>query len=339
MVVITIKDIAQLAGVSKSTVSRVINNAANVDSKTREIVIKTMEEHNYIPSASARSLSRQETTFIGVILPDLDNSFFGQIVQGINSALTGTEYTMLFCCTDNNAESELKALKLLRQQKICGLLISSSVNYCDTNMNELIKNALTDINAPIILIDRAIPNTPWGGVYSDNMNGGYIAAQSLITKGYKRIGAFVSDTKLLIGQERLLGFKRALQDNNLPVMDEYIYTKESPASLSDIYNYTCHLIDEQRLPDAIFLSNAIIANGFYKALFQKGIQPGKDIECIGFDYSEALDIMHIPYNYLERNTKLFGQTAAQMLLDSFQSKNENATVRRENIIPASLHID
>lgn len=335
----TIKDIARLAGVSKSTVSRVINNAANVDAKTREIVLKTMEENNFIPSASARSLSRQETTFIGVIIPDLDNSFFGQIVHGINHVLTGTEYTMLFCCTDNNADSELKALKLLRQQKVCGLLISSSANYCDAGTNEQIRNALADLNVPVILIDRAIPNTSWGGVYSDNINGGYIASQFLISKGYKQIGAFVSDMKLLIGQERLLGFKKALQENNLPSLDQYIYTKESPASLSEIFEYTCHLIDDRKLPDAIFLSNSIIANGFYKALFYKGVQPGLDIECIGFDYSEALDIMHIPYNYLERNSKSFGQTAARMLLDSFQARDDGPAIRRECIIPASLHVD
>ncbi len=335
----TIKDIAQLAGVSKSTVSRVINNASNVDSKTREIVLEVMEKNNYIPSASARSLSRQETTFIGVILPDIDNSFFGQIVQGINNALTGTEYTMLFCCTDNNADRELKALKLFRQQKVCGLLISSSANYCDVNMNERIKNALADINAPIVLIDRSIPHTPWDGVYSDNINGGYIATQFLISKGYKRIGAFVSDMKLLIGQERLLGFKRALQENKISILDDYIYVKDTPASLSEIFEYTCHLIDDGKLPAAVFLSNAIIANGFYKALFHKGIEPGKDIECVGFDYNEALDIMHIPYHYLERNSKLFGQTAAQMLLDLFQNKNNSEKIRREHIIPASLHID
>ncbi|WP_122641880.1 LacI family DNA-binding transcriptional regulator [Luxibacter massiliensis] len=333
----TIKDIAQLAGVSKSTVSRVLNNASNVEEATREIVLKVMEENNYIPSATARSLSRQETTFIGVILPDLDNSFFGQIVQGINHTLAETEYTMLFCCTDNNAARELKALNLLNQQKICGLLISSSVNYCDTTTGGLIKKALTDINAPIVLIDRSIPNTPWDGVYSDNINGGYIAASSLITKGYQHIGAFVSDTKLLIGQERLLGFTRAMQEHHLAITDDYIYTQESPASLLEIYEYTCRLIDSGKLPEAIFLSNSIIANGFYKALFYKGVKPGEDIECVGFDYSEALDIMHIPYNYLERNSRLFGQTAAQMLLDSFQYKNKGKHVRREHIIPATLH--
>lgn len=334
----TIKDIAQLAGVSKSTVSRVINNASNVDSRTREIVRKVMEENNYIPSASARSLSRQETTFIGVIIPDLDNSFFGQIVQGINHTLTGTEYTMLFCCTDNNAERELKALKLLRQQKICGLLISSSANYYDNSTSDLIKNALSDLGSPVVLMDRSIPGTNWDGVYSDNINGAYIATQSLIQKGYSRIGAFVSDTKLLIGQERLLGYQRAMETHGCPLCPEYIYTRDIPASLDAVYEYTCDLIDNRQLPEAVFLSNAIIANGFYKALFHRGIVPGKDISCVGFDYSEALDIMQIPYSYLERNTKLFGQTAAQMLLDSFHENGDAEKVRRAHIIPSSLHV-
>ena len=333
----TIKDIAKLAGVSKSTVSRVINNAPNVDEKTRALVLKVMDDNNFIPSASARSLSKQETTFIGVILPDLGNSFFGQIVEGINSILAETEYTMLFCCTDNDAARELKALKLLRLQKVCGLLISSSVDYCDEEMNASIRKALSDIEAPIVLIDRSIPNTPWDGVYSDNINGSYISTELLIKKGYKRIGAFVSDTKLLIGQERLLGFKKAMTDYSIEIHDDYIYTQDMPAAITDVFTYVSHMIEEKKLPEAVFLSNAIIANGFYKALFYHGIQPGKDIECVGFDYSEALDIMHVPYNYLKRNARLFGQTAAQMLLDSIQNLKQSNSIRREHIIPSSLH--
>ncbi|HJD47576.1 MAG TPA: LacI family transcriptional regulator [Candidatus Mediterraneibacter norfolkensis] len=331
-----IRDIAELAGVSKSTVSRVINNSDSVDSKTRELVLKVIRENNFLPSAMARGLSTQDTNIIGVVLPEVDNSFFGQIIQGINDALIDSPYTMLLCCTENIPEREIKALKALRQQRVRGVLITSSHDFCEASTAAEITNALSSIDAPVVLIDRALKNTPWDGVYSDNVNGAYSATEALAKRGFKKISAFVSDMQLPIGKERFEGFRLAMEKSGIPLDPSQLYLQEFPASMSEVYSFTCELIENQKLPDAIFLSNAIIANGFYKALLEKGIMPGQAIHCVGFNYCEALDILHVPYSYLERNSMLFGQTATEILLQLFKTASP---VRKEYIIPAILHLD
>ncbi len=332
----TIQDIAQKSGVSKSTVSRVLNNAGNVDEKTRELVLRIVRENNYSPSAMARGLSRQGSNVIGVVLPDVDNSFFGKITQGINDVLSNTDYTMILCCTDNNPERELKALYTLREQRVRGVLITSSANYCVLKDSNAIKQALVNIDAPVVLIDRAFKNSLWDGVYSDNLNGGYIATKALIENGKTRIGAFISDMILQLGQERLNGFRQAMAESSLDICDDFMYLEKFPVTVDDVYLHTINMIESGHLPDAIFLGNSIITNGFYKAIISKGLQPGHDIHCIGFDYSECMEIMQTPYSYIERNSKLLGQTAMQMLLEHFDHPLQ---IRREHIIPATIHLD
>ncbi|MCC8027507.1 MAG: LacI family transcriptional regulator [Clostridium sp.] len=331
-----IKDIAVLAGVSKSTVSRVINHADNVDEKTRQQVLKVVEEYDFLPSAMARGLSSKGNNVIGLILPDVDNAFFGQVTQGINEVLLDSQYTMILCCTGNNPDYELRALQTLRQQRVKGILATTSAGFCNVKEAAKIKQAIENISVPVVLIDRAVKGTTWNGVYSDNTNGAYAATSALIEAGFREIGAFISDMPLSLGQERYSGFLQAIKDYRLEPKPELIHLYDSPASSQVIYKETCRLIEANSLPEAVFLGNNIITNGFYKAILEKGIAPGKDIHCIGFDYSEILDIIHIPFSYLERNCKLMGQTAMKLLLKSFE---EPSAVREECIIPAALRLD
>ncbi|MDY3249990.1 MAG: LacI family DNA-binding transcriptional regulator [Candidatus Choladocola sp.] len=332
----TIRDIAALAGVSKSTVSRVLNNSPNVDEKTREKVMRVVREKDFIPSAMAQGLSRQYANTIGVILPEAGGSFFGNIIQGINETLINTPYTILLCCTENKAEYEIRALDTLRQQKVSGILLTSSSGFYENDDAYKIRQTLENFNVPVVLIDRTLKSSKWDGVYSDNSTGAYVATEALLKKGFKKIGAYISDTSLSIGSSRYKGFIQALSDYHIPIMEEFIITEKYPASMQDVYWKTCELIKSGNLPEAIFLGNGIIANGFYKGILEKGIVPGKDIHCVGFDYSEFLDIINLPYSYLERNSKLLGETAANSLLKSLSNPSG---LRQEYIIPSTLHLD
>lgn len=331
-----IRDIAQKAGVSKSTVSRVLNDADGVSEKTRELVLQVVQENNFAPSAMARGLSQQGSCVIGVVLPDVDNSFFGKITQGIDDVLTNTEYTMILCCTDNNPERELRALYTLKKQRVRGVLITSSADYCEAEDASAIKDALADLGTPVILIDRTLKASSWDGVYSDNLNGAYTAVKAMIDHGFTRIGAFISDMVLQLGQERYQGFKQAMSEAGLPICEDYLCLERYPLSIDAVYERACAMIDSGHLPEAVFLGNAIITNGFYKAIFSRGLLPGRDVHCVGFDYSECVDIMQLPYSFLERNLKLLGKTGIQMLLDHFDNP---LSVRREYIIPSTIHVD
>lgn len=332
----TIRDIADLAGVSKSTVSRVINNFPNVNEKTREKVMHIMDETNFLPSAIAQGLSRHYANTIGVLLPETGGPFFGKVIQGINKALIDTPYTILLCCTENKAEYEMRALDNLLQQKVSGILLTSSSDFCENESARRIRKTLNSFQVPIVLIDRALKNSMWGGVYSDNSAGAYMATEALIKKGFKKIGAFISDISLSIGEQRYKGFTQAMDDYGIPVEEEFVVTEKFPLSMHEVYLKTCEMAEAGNIPEAIFLGNGIIADGFYKAILEKGIAPGKDVHCVGFDYSQFLDIIHFPYSYLERNSVLLGETAAKLLLKSF---SDLSGIRQEYIIPSALRLD
>lgn len=289
-----------------------------------------------MPSAMARRL-KKENNVIGLIVPEVDDSFFGKIVHGINDVLKKTEYTILLCCTDNNPKDELRALDALRQQRVSGLFLTTSSDFCSKKEAIKIEHAVKDLKVPVVLIDRIFPNTSWDGVYSDNISGAYSAACALIEHGFKKIGAIFSDIKLPLGQERLKGFQEALAEHGLPVNNDTIYMDDFSLSAQQVYHYACRMIQENRLPEAIFLSNCIITNGFFKAILEYGVRPGIDIHCIGFDYSEILDVVNVPYSYLERNLKLIGQTAAELLLERL--RNGPSLIRKDLTVPAALRLD
>lgn len=331
--VVTINEIAALANVSKSTVSRVINGSANVNEQTRKRVLKIIQNNDYIPSAMARGLSSKNSNVIGWILPETDSIFFGQVTQGIYDALADTHYTFILSCTNNDYKRELKALQNMRQQNIRGLLITSSSGYSDDKSVGKIKKAIADLSIPVVLVDRSVENTSFNGVYSDNYNGAYELTEALINARFTEIGGFFSDMKLNLGRHRYEGFLKALHDNQMA--EKMVHLEDGPALIQNYYEITCQMADEGKLPKAVLLSNGVIACGFFRAIIEKGLVPGKDIHCVCFDHLEALEITGTPYSYLKRNCKLFGQTAVKMLLNAFSG---DSSVREECIVTATLEL-
>lgn len=330
----TIKEIADLAGVSKSTVSRVLNGSGSVNEQTRKKVLKLIKEYDYVPSSIARSLSSKSSNTIGWILPVIDSVFFGQITQGIDDALSSMQYTLMMSCTQNDFKRELKAIRSMRQQNICGLLITTSSVYEGENAVKQLICEVNDLKIPVVMIDRSVKGAPWNGIYSENYDGTYEATEALIRAGFTDVCGIFSDLALNLGKERYRGFCQAMRDHHLS--DTHVYTRPGPAFEDDYYHLTCHLVQENKLPKAVFLSNGVIASGFFRAILEQGIRPGFDVHCMSFDYLEALSLTHTPYNYLNRNCYLFGRTALRILMHSFESKTD---LQEKFIIPSSLELD
>ena len=173
---VTISDIAKKAGVAKSTVSRVINEKGYVKEATRVKIEKIMQELSYTPSATARSLSMQKSSVVGVIFPEMDNPFFAKIIQSINVVLSQNELTMMLYFTANKVEEDIKALNTIRHQRVCGLIYTPAIEYENEDKKETIMQVLSGIGTPVVLLDRTIPETPYDGVYSNNFEGAYSAS-------------------------------------------------------------------------------------------------------------------------------------------------------------------
>ena len=327
--ILTIKDIAERAGVAKSTVSRVLNNSGYVSEKNRKIIEQIISESNYQPSATARSLSRKESNTIGVVIPEA--AFYVEILRGISEIVDQNDLTMIFCNTENDQHKEQKALQMLNGQRVRGLILTPTADYNTPAEVKLFKKTLEQLKVPTILMDRHVENPQWDGVYYDNFNGAYLAAEALIKERHKRIGVITGNLKQIHGLDRFKGFKQALEDYNMTLEQKYVYPGNFTAETA--YKITKEMIDSGDRPEALFLSNNLTAIGFLKAVFEKNLKLGRDICCIGFDYIDSLEIIDINYSYVERETMNMGRIAMQMLLERIEQPD---LPRREHIIPARL---
>lgn len=330
---LTINDIAKKANVSKSTVSRVLNNSGYVNKETREKIEKVIKENAYYPSAQARSLSKRESNTIGVIIPEADNSFFGEVLRGISEIADENGMTLIFCDTNNNVIKEKRALDMIIMQRVKGLIFTPVNDHSNDEVEQKLKQKLRALNIPTVLLDRGIENSEWDGVFFENYKSAYKATEILINEGHKKIGVITGDLNLKIGRDRYRGFLDALKDYNIPALKKYIYIGNF--SVEKAYQVSKQFLENNDLPDALLTSNNRTTLGLLKALNEKNVFPGEDIAVIGIDNIEVLDILGYKISCVARDTVEMGRLAMRLLLERF----ENPKKERENcIMPFKINL-
>lgn len=328
---LTINDIANKAGVSRSTVSRVLNNNGYVNEETRKRVEQVIKECEYLPSATARSLSKKDTNTIGVIIPEADNEFFGEILKGISQVVDQKDMTLIFCDTDNNTEKQEKALNMLRGQRVKGLILTPVNDYSDNESAERLRKQLDSLNVPIVILDRQLEYSQWDGVFFENFRGSYAGTEVLIKEGYKRIGIITGDLNLKIGRDRYRGYIQAMEDYDIPILEHYIL--EGNFGEEKAYELMKGCIESKDIPEAIITCNNRTTLGFIRALREYNIKLGKDIAAIGIDRIKLLDNLGYNFSYVERDTIEMGRTAMYKLLDRFKNPNKKKEI---TIIPFNI---
>ena len=321
---ITIGQIASLAGVSKATVSRVINNNGYVREQTREKIEGIIKEHHYSPSATAQNLSRKETTAIGVVVPDLDNTFFTEVLAGAAEIVDENGLTMLVCNTSEREDKEKAVLKMMEQQRVRGVIFTPADGYSDEVAAKTIRHQLKHLKVPVVLVDRDIENVQWDGVFYENFESGYLATKRLITRGYKRIGIITGDMKKLKhARERFLGYVKALEENQLLLEAKYVY--EGDYSLEKAYRLTVDMIHSGDYPEAMVLSNNTTTLGFVKGITECG-KTLNDIAIVGIDHIPIFDMIGYQYECITRDTKGMGRKAMELLLKRLDNPEKTREV-------------
>lgn len=310
----TINDIAKEAGVSKATVSRVLNESAVVRSETKKRVLEIMEKRHFSPSAAARSLSRQSSNAIGVIVPEVDNPFFGEMLRGITEIADKQNYTLICCNSDDSADKDRKALLMLKEQRVKGLLYTPAVDYTTKEQQKEINKLLKDLNAPIVIMDRQTDSLEeYDGIFFDDEKAMYEATITLIKAGYKRIGLINATLDRVLARVRYKGYERALLEAGMPVEKRYIF--EGDYRMTKAYKLSVALLSMEERPDAVLTCNNRTSLGFLKALYERNERPTRDIACIGLDKIEALHIIANKFNYIDRDANQMGRRAICLLND------------------------
>ena len=263
----TIRDVAKKANVSVSTVSRVINQKGYVHEDTKVLVNKIIEDLGFIPNQLARSLTTRSSKIVGVIVPHIGPSFYGELLEGIESQAAAYGYKIMFCHTQDDPERELEYLKFFEQYNIEGLIIAS--NFSNTDK-------LADLKIPVITVDHILDeNIP--SITSNNIKGGELAAQKLIDSGAKNILMFRGPSFLITTMERTIGFLNVLKPNKI-FADIYDFDLVSPDTklLEEILRNNPQV-------DGVFAFSDILAITALHILQKIGKRVPEDVQVIGYD--------------------------------------------------------
>src|SRR5450631_1091073 len=259
----SIYDVARESGASVFTVSAVVNNKAHVGTKLREKVEAAIRKLNYRPNLIARSLAKQRTHTIGMIVPDIANPFFPMVVRGAEDAAQKHGYNLLLCNSDDSLAKEETAIELLLSKRVDGILLTKAAGDFSPALRQMIE----EVNIPFVLVMRTYPQLTKDAVISDDYQGAYEAVCHLARSGRRRIGLISGPLKISNAKERFRGFRHALEVNKLPYEPELVV--EGDYRIESGFRAGHALLSHR--PDGIYVANHLMTIGLLKAVEEMGL--------------------------------------------------------------------
>lgn len=313
----TLKEVARLAGVSTATVSNVLNETKFVSEEVKEKVNSAIQELNYQTNIVAKSLRVKESRIIGLLISDISNPFFSILVRGIEDELAKSNYSLLLNNTDSSVEKEDKYLKMLIGKRVDGLIISSAGNTGDYF------RSMEKPGVPMVFLNRCPDFLISDVIMTNNIKGAYSATEHLIRHGYEKIAIITGPTSISTGKDRLIGYKRALEDYSITESDELV--KEGSFNIESGYEKMKELMEQDYKPDAVFISNNSMTFGAYKYLKESGHTVPDQVAVIGYDDFDWAEIVEPPITTVRQPAYDLGVHAAKLILARIEKKQ----VKRE----------
>lgn len=268
-----IRDVANHARVSPSTVSRVLSGNAFVEPETKNRVLRAIKDLNYRPNLAARSLKQGNSKLIGLIIPDITNPYYPELVKSIGLVAGRAGYSMVLCEALGSIEKEKQFFKALMNLFVDGIIYIAS-----TNEIEHVKPYISKI--PLVFLNRFFEvDVPCINI--NNEKAAYEAINYLVERGHKKISILINNTKHQYNQERLRGAVRSLTEHS--IVDYERYLVRGIDSIDDVYEKTTKLLESNNKPTAIFIFNDYLSPGVYKAVNKRGLRIPEDISVMGFD--------------------------------------------------------
>ncbi len=317
---ITIDRIAELAGVSKTTVSRVLNNKPDVKPETRDLIMGLIDKYDYHPNAFAKAITSQKSNSIGLIFPFdanyiLSNPFYIEVMRGVSIELTKRDYyLMIFYTPGNNLKN------IFKEKRVDGFILMSSAK---TDRN--IVNSLKEIGAPFVTTAK-IPDFDEDviSVDVDNYYGGTLAVEHLISLGHEKIG-FIGKPSAISSMERFRAYKDTLKKYNIPFSNKWVEIADQP-TVQDGRLAMQKLLEKDSSITAVFLANDLMAIGAIRAVYEEGKRVPEDISLVGFDDIPFSETTHPPLTTIRQPAYEKGQLAAELLIDYIEENKNPSSV-------------
>ncbi|HVT53326.1 MAG TPA: LacI family DNA-binding transcriptional regulator [Dongiaceae bacterium] len=315
----TMKDVARLAGVSIATVSATVNRSAFVSPELRRRVGEAIHELGYAPDGIARSLKRGRTQLIGLIVADITNAFFTELVHVIEAAIQEAGYSVLLCDTDEDFAKERDYLKILRTHRVDGVILAPTGQPGDYAAFQSLEQRL-----PLVLVDRVLSELNADTVTVDNVAAAFEATAHLLDLGHREIASVTGPLHLTSAQDRLRGFRTALQQRGIAAREEFIRSgafreEEAMAAALD-------LLKGPNRPSAIFVANNHMMIGVMRAISQLDLNCPRDVSIVGIDDFPWANAFKPRLTLVRQPVEEIGKTAVRMLLERRKDDAERPPV-------------
>lgn len=315
----TIKDVAKLTGLSLATISKYLNGGT-VRNENRRRIEAAVNELGYRVNRNARSLKTNRTMTIGVVVPTLSVPFFGSVLSSLDQVLRASGYTSFVCSYDFERNLELEKLRVLCNNNVDGIVLVAQ-HVSAEELNEIRNSRGQEM--PMVLVDRTIPGFTCDSIVIDNLNATYGAVEQLINAGHRHIGIIVGPLDISTANERMIGYRRALEDYGIAANAGAGADTELPDDgmiqigrydFESGYRKFNHFMDMANPPTALCVTNYDMTMGAVTAAHERNIILGKDIGFVGFDAVDLCRIASPPLSIVEQPTELMGQRAGELLL-------------------------
>lgn len=319
---VTITDIAREANVSRTLVSRVLNNKSGVSPENRKKILEVIEKYHYVPNSLARSLVLQRTQTIGVVMDDLCNSYFFDLISGIQDAGEAHGYNVLFCNSRTDLETKLKYVEYFSQGRTDGMIA-----YGSNLENDRLFRNMAEKTSCFVLIEGRLQDSEINNIQLDNFSGAYRATTHLIRQGYRNIVHFTGDMNYHVTMERLNGFVQAMQDHQIPITPHTIVYADYFESVS--YRQMNRILDGGCCPDACFAGADKTAFGVIRSIYEHHLRIPEDIAVIGFDddVPESRDMVFPRLTTMKQPLYEMGKASVELLLHAIDHPGAGPQVR------------
>jgi LacI family transcriptional regulator len=322
--VASLKDIAQQAGVDPSTVSRVLNgDAISVRPETRARILKVAEQLDYVPNAVARSLRTRRSRTLALLVPDIANPFFPEVIYGAEGAARRAGYHIIVGNTDESYDNELEYVEVLRAQRVDGMILATAFT------EDRLVPVLSRKRVPFVLVNRAVSGTTQY-VAVDDRGLAMTAVRHLADLGHRRIAHITGPLFTATGIGRFHGYRQALNELDLPFRTEYV--REGNFRLENGYEEARALLSLPDPPTAVFAANDLVALGVMEAVRDAGLRVPEDVSVVGVNDIPLVSHLTPPLTTVHVPTREMGAAAVDMLLALLAGRFPSAPT----ILPVSL---
>jgi LacI family transcriptional regulator len=319
----TMRDVARLADVSVATVSAVINSKPVVSSKLKRRVEDAMKALDYHPDHVARSLKLGRTHVIGMIIPDVTNPFFTDVMSGVEDVARPNGYSVILCNSNENPDQERRHLSTLFSRRVEGVLLAPT----DTHIAH---DRLVSRRFPLVFVDRIPQGFKGGAVITDNFRAAYEATRYLIGLGHERIGIIAGRLDLSNGFDRMEGFRKAMQEAHLPIRDEYV--ARGNFQLESGYTHGLELLQLPNPPTAIFSCNNKMTLGLMRAVAELHVLCPQQVSVLGFDDFDWSAAFNPRLTTIAQQTYEMGKQAMELLLRKVRLRDGDAYDESDRVV-------